>query len=324
MNPTMNKDNSSLKPMSLQQLRCNAETCDELKQGPFANDFRWAAGAIERLQRERNSAWELWRVRVPTHRCRICSALWISYPDSWSLWSQSCGKCCDNAAMGDQIEPLNVSDMLRADNAQLQYALEQSESKLSARETSGYAPCPECRMAEGHVVGCSALNGEADPRSKSLGFPPCLTPPKGWICTREPCHEGPCAAHPVGGEIAAEQIERLKSCLKASNQADVMTPSSPLTDETFATWKPNGSKDWWSPTWTRRTAVSYGDKVETFVPLTLLTEALGLLRRARYFTPESYPPALTHEINNFLGTFGIEPAGYSPRTSKNDATGDQP
>lgn len=35
---------------SPKQLRHDAETCDELKQGPFAHDFRWAAGEIERLR----------------------------------------------------------------------------------------------------------------------------------------------------------------------------------------------------------------------------------------------------------------------------------
>lgn len=62
----------------------------------------------------------------PTHRCKICGALWRlnppSYPnhcgpegcrvcreESWSLTSPTCEKCCDNAAMGDQIEPLNDS-----------------------------------------------------------------------------------------------------------------------------------------------------------------------------------------------------------------------
>lgn len=54
-----------------------------------------------------------------------------------------------------------------------------------------------------------------------LGFPPCMMPPKGWVCTREPGHEGPCAAHPVGNEIAAEQIHRLKQCLRDANDAYV-------------------------------------------------------------------------------------------------------
>lgn len=44
----------------------------------------------------------------PTHRCKDCGALWIDWGDSWSLFSLHCGKCCDNVAMGDQIEALPV------------------------------------------------------------------------------------------------------------------------------------------------------------------------------------------------------------------------
>lgn len=44
--------------------------------------------------------------RKPTHRCKLCGALWIDWGDSWSLFSLYCGPCCDNAAMGDQIEAL--------------------------------------------------------------------------------------------------------------------------------------------------------------------------------------------------------------------------
>lgn len=50
-----------------------------------------------------------------THRCKICGALWRLWQPgeakagddgSWSLISPTCGKCCDNVAMGDQIEAL--------------------------------------------------------------------------------------------------------------------------------------------------------------------------------------------------------------------------
>jgi hypothetical protein len=46
-----------------------------------------------------------------THRCKVCGALWwrgYVHPvgESWSLRSPTCGKCCDNEVMGDQIEPL--------------------------------------------------------------------------------------------------------------------------------------------------------------------------------------------------------------------------
>lgn len=49
-----------------------------------------------------------------THRCKECGCLWLLwdlFPDSGSGWSladaeQKPGKCCDNAAMGEQIEAL--------------------------------------------------------------------------------------------------------------------------------------------------------------------------------------------------------------------------
>lgn len=64
-----------------------------------------AATALEDLQCEHDS---LLRGRRPTHRCKVCSALWIRFPDYWSLFSRQCGQCCDNVAMGDQIEALPV------------------------------------------------------------------------------------------------------------------------------------------------------------------------------------------------------------------------
>jgi hypothetical protein len=51
-------------------------------------------------------------------------------------------------------------------------------------------------------------------------FPPCMIPPFGWICTREPGHDGPCAAVFIEHE-AAEQIERFKVAIKAANRAYV-------------------------------------------------------------------------------------------------------
>lgn len=48
----------------------------------------------------------------PTHRCKVCGALWICRSDSWSLCSKECGKCCDNKPMLTQIEPLLHSDLV--------------------------------------------------------------------------------------------------------------------------------------------------------------------------------------------------------------------
>lgn len=56
---------------------------------------------------------------APTHRCTICGALWRYWlqrdsgsPDSWSLHSNACGKCCDNVAMGGQIVRLTMGDFV--------------------------------------------------------------------------------------------------------------------------------------------------------------------------------------------------------------------
>lgn len=48
---------------------------------------------------------------VPTHRCKVCGAQWRKYQDpknewNWTLCSQQAALCCDNTAMGDQIEEL--------------------------------------------------------------------------------------------------------------------------------------------------------------------------------------------------------------------------
>lgn len=66
------------------------------------------------------------RGRIPTHRCKVCKAFWILWPDtaedegSWSLFSRECGACCDNAPMGEQIEPLpNLQPDLRQQLADL-------------------------------------------------------------------------------------------------------------------------------------------------------------------------------------------------------------
>lgn len=49
---------------------------------------------------------------IPTHKCKVCGALWRYNEEgagSWTLRSPTCGSCCDNALMGDQIEPITVT-----------------------------------------------------------------------------------------------------------------------------------------------------------------------------------------------------------------------
>jgi len=65
------------------------------------------------------------RARNATHRCKVCNALWIKWPDgTWSLASQECGQCCDNAPMGDQIEEFKVAPA-QPTEADFQWAAEE-------------------------------------------------------------------------------------------------------------------------------------------------------------------------------------------------------
>jgi hypothetical protein len=68
--------------------------------------------------------------RDPTHKCTICGAYWklykgclnnYIYDDFWSLISPTCGDCCDNVDMGDQIIPITFSSALEhfCDNSRL-------------------------------------------------------------------------------------------------------------------------------------------------------------------------------------------------------------
>jgi hypothetical protein len=84
----------------------------------FAPPFRAMQEEIERL-----------KPQTATHRCKECGALWRLWaagevhPDddgSWMLISPSCGKCCDNVAMGDQIQPLGVLAAIEEELADLQ------------------------------------------------------------------------------------------------------------------------------------------------------------------------------------------------------------
>jgi hypothetical protein len=59
---------------------------------------------------------------APTHRCIECGATWRFWrkeetgqkTDSWSLSSRTCGKCCDMAPMGKQIEPITWAQLFAA------------------------------------------------------------------------------------------------------------------------------------------------------------------------------------------------------------------
>lgn len=62
-----------------------------------------------------------WRKQpAPTHHCKVCGALWRfwraeetngAYRDSWCMSSASCGECCDQAVMAEQIEPVTLGEI---------------------------------------------------------------------------------------------------------------------------------------------------------------------------------------------------------------------
>lgn len=52
-------------------------------------------------------------LEAPTHRCKICNALWRKLDDgSWNLRSFECGQCCDNVSMNKQIESLDAEEFI--------------------------------------------------------------------------------------------------------------------------------------------------------------------------------------------------------------------
>jgi hypothetical protein len=66
-------------------------------------------------------------IPIPTHRCKICGALWKLWQTGeagpgqnisgvpgrgsggWTLVSSTCEKCCDNQVMGQQIDQISVT-----------------------------------------------------------------------------------------------------------------------------------------------------------------------------------------------------------------------
>lgn len=93
------------------RFRERASGCDELF--PYiAVDLRAAADALEatslRPQEE----------KLELHRCWVCGTRWLLWPDAcgggWNLLDKHShpGPCCDNAAMGDQIEHLRDIPLL--------------------------------------------------------------------------------------------------------------------------------------------------------------------------------------------------------------------
>lgn len=72
-----------------------------------AND---AEAEITRLRQSLASEIELRRTASATHRCKVCGARWTQWPDgTWTLQHDTCGKCCDMVAMGEQMEPIGLT-----------------------------------------------------------------------------------------------------------------------------------------------------------------------------------------------------------------------
>lgn len=96
-----------------------------------------------------------WRDEAaPTHRCKVCGALWRFWPrrdtgddhDAWNLRSGPCGPCCDNAPMADQIEPLTMGALIEHIKARAA-AIAASSSACGCREGECESKPTGCRMA---------------------------------------------------------------------------------------------------------------------------------------------------------------------------------
>jgi hypothetical protein len=83
------------------------------------------------------------RQQTATHKCKVCGARWRQFTDkSWSLCSDKAGPCCDNVAMGDQIEPIGK----QAEIEKLQAKLAEA-SELLRLTTNGLR-----QVKDGHVL----------------------------------------------------------------------------------------------------------------------------------------------------------------------------
>lgn len=134
--------------------------------GPCPSDTPCDCEAMDRLYSDKSERPAPLPGKVPTHRCKVCGALWrlnpaldpkqtgmpTDYPlhsETWSLVSPACGKCCDNAPMGDQIEPLPLSLDSAADSAD-------TVARRALRCLLPRPQLPELAAAE-HSIACKAL-----------------------------------------------------------------------------------------------------------------------------------------------------------------------
>lgn len=81
----------------------------------------------------------------PTHYCVVCAAIWQKWSDgTWTLRSDDCGPCCNNAPMGDQILPINADGSVdgeahRKATAMIQSAFRKGSNKPWQASKDAYA-----------------------------------------------------------------------------------------------------------------------------------------------------------------------------------------
>lgn len=100
---------------------------------------------------------------APTHRCKVCGAWWrkwnVDGKLSWNLCSPGCGECCDNVAMGDQIEAL-VPNAKVGTVAQVK-PKEQAEIN-AAPDRDDELACSSCglTMAQSRALAAAKVGGD--------------------------------------------------------------------------------------------------------------------------------------------------------------------
>jgi hypothetical protein len=114
----------------------------------------------------------------PTHRCKVCGALWRQWGGPavgkvyWTLVSSAAGTCCDNAPMGDQMEP--ITEFRRHELP--------SEGEQNAIEFR--APLPDGRDATREERVCVGKETAAPVRFEKPAGPP--DPPHCAACGKPP------------------------------------------------------------------------------------------------------------------------------------------
>jgi hypothetical protein len=151
---------------------------------PLPMDAAWLAlGAA--LAAMRAPSPSLPEAPPPTHRCKVCGALWRQWGGPavgkvyWTLVSSAAGTCCDNAPMGDQMEP--ITEFHRHERL--------SECEQNAIEfRAGCAPLPDGRDATreaGRCIGCGRVATEHERRLHAFR-PGLANNPGGWAPPLDP------------------------------------------------------------------------------------------------------------------------------------------